>query len=365
MLAILAISLLVSNSHGAYFSSNIFGNIIDFLKNLFASIFGQIQQTSSTTSIYNNSTTSTCPSINIGTYGSSSTGGNCTDFVVNIGTYGTYENYENACPSIVNIGTDGTYYNNATGCYPEVNIGTDAKYYNINTKSTSTIPNTSNITVPTTTISSPNCQTTVNIGTYGNGNTGGTCLNYTVNIGTYGTYTNYQYACPSVVNIGTYGVYYNNVTGCNPQVNIGTGARYYNVNVGSIPSTSIPTSTVSQYYNYTTTIQPTTTIYSSGSTSCVNFRLTENNPDSSASGSCTWSGGYLTFSENEGQFAGLNVSIIGNTGSSFYVPVYTYPSCETIQHQNEYLPAGTYEIYITSGSSGISCSNSYGYISIS
>ncbi len=122
-------------------------NFINSIVNFFASIFGTStsQHTTtipSTTPYTLNSTTSiyttTMPSfncmsmVNIGTDGSSSTGGNCSGFVVNIGTYGTYKNYQNACPSVVNIGTYGTYYNNVTGCSPIVNVGTDAKYYNIN-----------------------------------------------------------------------------------------------------------------------------------------------------------------------------------------------------------------------------------------
>ena len=122
------------------------------------------------------------------------------------------------------------------------------------------------------------------------------------------------------------------------------------------------------YSEYSTTIPYTTTISSTSSGSCSSFELTVSNPDSSTSGSCTWSGGYLTITENEGTFEGINVSIIGGSGSSsssIYVPVYTGSSCQTIQHSNEYLVAGTYNIYLTTGSSGISCSNTEAYVQLS
>lgn len=75
---------------------------------------------------------SDCRPVIVGTDGSGSTGGSCSNYSVTIGTGGTYENYGSACPSQVTIGTDATYYNNATGCNPQVIVGTDAKYYNIN-----------------------------------------------------------------------------------------------------------------------------------------------------------------------------------------------------------------------------------------
>lgn len=213
-------------------------------------------------------------------------------------------------------------------------------------------------------VNSSSCQPVI-IGTSGSGSTGGSCSGYSVIIGTYGTYTNYGNACPLHVTIGTYGIYFNNVTGCNPQVIIGTGAVYYNVNTGKLPpvSSSVPTTTT---IYYASTI-PYTTISSSGSGSCSNFELTESSANSSTSGSCTWAGGYLTVIENEGIFQGINVSIIGGSeGSStqIYIPVYDYPSCEVIQH-SEYLSAGTYEIYLTTGSAGLSCSNSYAYVQFS
>ena len=82
----------------------------------------------------------------------------------------------------------------------------------------------------TTIMPTSNCMPVINIGTNGDGSTGGGCTNFVVNIGTNGNYTNYQNACPSIVNIGTNGDYYNNVIGCNPQVNIGTNAEYHNIN---------------------------------------------------------------------------------------------------------------------------------------
>jgi len=230
-----------------------------------------------------------------------------------------------------------------------------------------TIPYTLNSTTSTnyTTIQSPNCTSVVNIGTYGSGSTDGNCSGFVVNIGTYGTYVNYQNACPSVVNIGTYGTYYNNVTGCSPLVNVGSDAKYYNVNTGSILSTSISTTTILQHY--TTTIQPTTTIYNSGSVSCSSFQLTESSASSSTSGSCTWSGGYLTVSDNEGQFTNLIVDVYNSTPSNnaYYLnqSVSDTPSCLT-DTKSYYFPVGTYTTYIKTGSNGASCPNSYAYLSL-
>jgi hypothetical protein len=207
----------------------------------------------------------------------------------------------------------------------------------------------------------------VNIGTYGQASTGGNCNNFIVNIGTDGTYTNYQNACPSEVNIGTYGVYNNNVSGCSPLVNIGAGAIYNNINNVQAQSSTTVASTTTHYTTTYTTSSQTTTISQSTSGSCNNFELTEYSADASVKGSCTWSGGYLTITENEGIFQGINVSIGGgNAGSntSINVPVYDYPSCQTIQHY-DYLPAGIYNIYVVSGSSGISCQNSYAYVKLS
>ena len=129
-------------------------------------------QTTTSTSISSTQTTSAtttvsnCPTVvNVGTYGSSSTGSNCSDFSVNIGTYGSYSNYGNACPSEVNIGTYGKYYNNVTGCSPIVNIGTGASYYNINNEPTTSIYATASTTIaPTTTLPYYNLECIVNSG---------------------------------------------------------------------------------------------------------------------------------------------------------------------------------------------------------
>ena len=136
-----------------------------------------VTTTQQTTSVYSTIPTTTiksCPSINVGTYGNSSTGGNCINFTVNIGSHGTYRNYQSACPSTVNIGTYGIYYNNVTGCNPQVNVGTGSIYYNINnpltTSSTvqSTIPTTSIYysTAPTTTVEQINTACYASAGYY-------------------------------------------------------------------------------------------------------------------------------------------------------------------------------------------------------
>ncbi|MEM0143311.1 MAG: hypothetical protein QXL94_05095 [Candidatus Parvarchaeum sp.] len=118
---------------------NILSTFINSLINTIMSLFGS--QSSSfnqtiTTSIQPVSTipnSPNCPSIvNVGTDGTGSTSGSCTDFIVNIGTNGDYTNYGNACPSIVNIGTNGDYYNDVVGCNPTVNVGTNGDYHNIN-----------------------------------------------------------------------------------------------------------------------------------------------------------------------------------------------------------------------------------------
>ena len=206
---------------------------------------------------------------------------------------------------------------------------------------------------------SSECPSALNIGTYGSGSTGGDCSNYIVNIGAYGTYTNYQSACPSVVNVGTYGIYYNNVTGCDPQVNVGTGAKYYNINVGGIQSTTIIPNT------YTTTI-PYTTISSSGS--CSSFELTESSASSNTSGSCTWSGGYLSVSYSTGALVAITLNITNNAGFTYNIgannsrsnPLYCLSNSQSV-----YFPSGTYYVKFSTGASGATCSNNYAYAQLS
>lgn len=179
MLSLFALLLLVAvpltyaqTTH--QFTLSVFGSIWQGIANFFSSLFGSSSSTPSTTVtsvstvpvVHSTNTTtlstqttsatttvSNCyASVNIGSYGSGSTGASCSGFSVNIGSYGVYSNYGSACPSQVNIGSYGRYYNNVTGCSPIVNVGSGASYYNINSNPTTTQYTT---TVPTTTIPQP------------------------------------------------------------------------------------------------------------------------------------------------------------------------------------------------------------------
>ncbi|MDE1825344.1 MAG: hypothetical protein KGH61_01710 [Candidatus Micrarchaeota archaeon] len=125
-------------------------------------------------------------------------------------------------------------------------------------------------------------------------------------------------------------------------------------------------------YNYTTlpttTIPYTTTIYPSGSGSCSSFELTESLPTTETTGTCTWSGGYLTVSDNEGQFTYAIADIYNSTSSynAYYLnkTVSDSPSCLT-DTKSYYFPEGSYTVYIKTGGYGTSCSNNYAYLTLS
>ncbi len=116
------------------------------------------------------------------------------------------------------------------------------------------------------------------------------------------------------------------------------------------------------------TSDPTTTIQSSGAGSCGSFELTESSPDSTTSGSCTWSGGYLNVAYSTGQLVAITFNVTNNDGFSYNKnannsnsnPIYCLSNS-----QSEYLPSGTYHITMSTGNSGATCSNSEAYVSLS
>ena len=114
-------------------------------------------------------------------------------------------------------------------------------------------------------------------------------------------------------------------------------------------STSIITSVPS------TTVLPPPSPSSMPSGSCGNFTLSEPAFSSTTSGICSWNGGTINVSAGGGSSGYISVQIVGADGKEYFNKG-TVNWCPG-NIGSVYLPAQKYEVYVTSGRGGGSCSS--------